>query len=245
MTKKKIALNRDQIKFIAVVLMTFNHIAHILLPSGTVVYEVFEDIGYFTAITMCFFLVEGYGYTRSKRQYIKRLLVFALISGIPYILAMGFFQLDVLFTLLICFLILCILDKSWAKWKKVLLTVLLTLSTVFCDWAIALPLAAILFWKARGDRQKQATAYFLIFLLFWALNVPGYAPRSAAYPFLSGYALLHGFFAALPLLFSGCTVLYFYNGKKSEDHAAFHKWFFYIYYPAHLLILWGIKVLFL
>ena len=42
-------LNRDQIKFIAIITMTFNHIAHGLMTSGTLLYEVFEDIGYFTA----------------------------------------------------------------------------------------------------------------------------------------------------------------------------------------------------
>ena len=53
MDKKYKIMNRDQIKYLAIILMTFNHIAHILLPSGTVIYEVFEDMGYFTSITMC------------------------------------------------------------------------------------------------------------------------------------------------------------------------------------------------
>ena len=53
-------LNRDQIKLLAVVTMTLNHFAHVFLTPGTVLCEVFQDIGYFTAMTMCFFLVEGY-----------------------------------------------------------------------------------------------------------------------------------------------------------------------------------------
>ena len=36
------------------------------------------DIGYFTAITMCYFLVEGYHYTRSVKNYALRLLVFGI-----------------------------------------------------------------------------------------------------------------------------------------------------------------------
>lgn len=56
MDKNYKILNRDQIKYLAIVLMTFNHIAHILMTPGTVVYEVFEDMGYFTSITMCCFL---------------------------------------------------------------------------------------------------------------------------------------------------------------------------------------------
>ena len=47
-------LNRDVIKYIAIVTMTLNHIANALLPEGTFLYTLFTDIGYFTAITMCF-----------------------------------------------------------------------------------------------------------------------------------------------------------------------------------------------
>ena len=56
-------MNRDQIKFLAIITMTCNHIANIFLTPGTLLFEVMIDIGYFTAITMCYFLVEGYGYT--------------------------------------------------------------------------------------------------------------------------------------------------------------------------------------
>ncbi len=57
--------------------MLLNHIANIFLEPGTLLFEIFVDVGYFTAITMCYFLVEGYGYTRSKEKYGKRLLLFA------------------------------------------------------------------------------------------------------------------------------------------------------------------------
>ena len=60
-------INRDVIKYIAMFTMLLNHISHVLLPGGTVMKEVFEDVGYFTAVTMCFFLVEGYQYTKSKK----------------------------------------------------------------------------------------------------------------------------------------------------------------------------------
>lgn len=76
MEKNYKILNRDQIKYLAIVLMTFNHIAHILMTPGTVVYEVFEDMGYFTSITMCYFLVEGYFYTHSKRELCKAFVSF-------------------------------------------------------------------------------------------------------------------------------------------------------------------------
>ena len=60
-------------------------------------YEIMIDIGYLTAVTMCYFLVEGYYYTRSKVAYMQRLLIVALISQIPYTLALGLKQLNMLF----------------------------------------------------------------------------------------------------------------------------------------------------
>ena len=53
-------LNRDVIKYIAMLTMLLNHIAHVFLIRGTLLHEIFEDVGYFTAPVMCYFLVEGY-----------------------------------------------------------------------------------------------------------------------------------------------------------------------------------------
>ena len=72
------SMNRDAIKMLAMFTMLLNHIANALLPAGQPLTNLFLFIGYFTAVTMCYFLVEGYGYTRSKRNYAARLLVFAI-----------------------------------------------------------------------------------------------------------------------------------------------------------------------
>lgn len=241
MEKNYKILNRDQIKYLAIVLMTFNHIAHILMTPGTVVYEVFEDMGYFTSITMCYFLVEGYFYTHSKRDYAKRLFLFALISEIPYLLAMGYFQLNVIFTFLICFCILLLLDSRLNKIQKILSVLGLILLSTLCDCALILPIATILFKFSRGNRKKQIQAWIIMCVVFFVLNVPGYAPVDAPYPFLSGYALLHGFYAIISWILAGIVIQVFYNGKKSEKYVFFNKWLFYFYYPVHLLVLWSIR----
>ena len=105
-------LNRDVIKYIAMFTMLLNHISHMFLAEGSMTAFVFEYAGYFTAPTMCYFLVEGYAYTRSKKRYGLRLLAFALLSQIPYRLAFGFGNLNMLYTLLCCFLILVVDRKS-------------------------------------------------------------------------------------------------------------------------------------
>ena len=105
-------MNRDAIKMIAMFTMLLNHIANAFLPAGMWYTNLCLYIGYFTAVTMCYFLVEGYGYTRSKRKYAGRLLGFAVLAQLPYQLAFpengiaGFVQFNMLFTLLLCFLVL-------------------------------------------------------------------------------------------------------------------------------------------
>ena len=87
-------MSRDAIKYIAMLTMLINHIANVFLPAGMWYTNLCLYIGYFTAVTMCYFLVEGYGYTRSKRKYAGRLLGFAVLAQLPYQLA---FALSTLF----------------------------------------------------------------------------------------------------------------------------------------------------
>ena len=119
-------MNRDQIKYVAMFTMLLNHIANVFLEPGTFLFEVMVDVGYFTAITMCYFLVEGYGYTRSKEKYGKRLLLFALISEIPFCLAfteegtISIVSMNMLFTLFLCFLILYAMEKITSGTRQTL-----------------------------------------------------------------------------------------------------------------------------
>ena len=141
-------LNRDTIKYIAMFTMLLNHIATIFLTPGTWLFEFFLAIGYFTAITMIYFLVEGYHYTHSKKTYISRLFFFALISEIPYCLAfttngmIEFYGLNMLFTLCVCFGILYVLDTIKSKLVKgclVILGIIISLFVIGRCWHRYLP----------------------------------------------------------------------------------------------------------
>ena len=81
-------LNKDVIKYMAMLTMLFNHIATVFMNPESVVGTIFIYAGYFTAPVMIYFLVEGYDYTCSRKRYFGRLFLFAVISELPFCLAL-------------------------------------------------------------------------------------------------------------------------------------------------------------
>lgn len=239
-TEKKGGLDRNLIKYIAMFTMFLNHFAHTFLQDGFLK-TLFTDIGYFTAVTMCYFLVEGYHYTRSKKKYAMRLLIFAIISEVPFCFLAGTFCLNMLFTLLFCFCILILQDQYADRQWKFLLIALLFCACIFSDWMILAPLFTIFFSKAYGNRRKQAGAYGLCVLLQFLMMLLNDFMKTE--PPKLPVTLLNAFFASLPLAVSGIVILCFYKGRMSKAHPKLNRWFFYVFYPAHLTILMVVKLL--
>lgn len=241
-TKYKV-LNRDVIKYIAMLTMLLNHISTIFMESGSFLSEFFLDIGYFTAITMCYFLVEGYQYTHSKKAYAIRLLLFALISEVPYCMAftqygiIGFEGLNMMFTLLICFGILVVFERTsdrGLRFTYVLFSIILSL---FCSWAILAPIFTLLFIWSKGSDKKIKLSFIIAMLLFAAFNLAGGIGR-----FSVTTNILYALGSMVGTGLSGIVIVYLYNGKRMEKGRGFSKWFFYWFYPVHLLILGLIRI---
>lgn len=241
-TKYKV-LNRDVIKYIAMLTMLLNHISTIFMESGSFLSEFFLDIGYFTAITMCYFLVEGYQYTHSKKAYAIRLLLFALISEVPYCLAftqdgiIEFEGLNMMFTLLICFGILVVFERTsdrGLRFTYVLFSIILSL---FCSWAILAPIFTLLFIWSKGSDKKIKLSFIIAMLLFAAFNLAGGIGR-----FSVTTNILYALGSMVGTGLSGIVIVYLYNGKRMEKGRGFSKWFFYWFYPVHLLILGLIRI---
>lgn len=230
-------LNRDTIKYLAILAMLLNHIANLLLIPGTLLCEAFLDIGYFTAITMCYFLVEGYHYTRSRHKYGQRLLLFAILSQIPFMLAFQTLGGNMLLTLFLCFLILvCMEHLPIGSAKRRFLLPALVLLSCLCDWAGFAALFTILFANTGNDRKRTGNVYLLGYGLFAFANTFEYLEQYSLLP-----ALLHGLASGLGILCSGVLILFFYNHKRGQHLQNFSRWFFYLFYPLHLLVLYGIR----
>lgn len=240
-------MNRDVIKYIAMFTMLLNHIANVFLEPGTLLFTILVDIGYFTAPVMCYFLVEGYHYTRSKKRYATRLAVFALLSEIPFCLAfseaytgeriISFCGFNMIFTLLLCFGILYVRENVQNEFVNGLLILGLFFLSLFSDWAILAPLFTILFANAGGDRRRVRNAFAVGAAVFALLS---FSPGASAA--LTMRNLIYAAASALGILAAGVAIVCFYNGKRMERGRTFSKWFFYLFYPVHLLILGIIRI---
>lgn len=229
-------LSRDAVKLLAVAAMACNHAAHALLPAGSGAAELLTDIGYFTAVTMCYFLVEGFRYTRSRPRYALRLGLFALVSQLVYWLALGIAQWNMLFTLLLCFLMLWALEALRGSVWRMPAVLLLAGLTVFCDWPLLAACFTLLFVLCRGRRRWQAVAFVLAAALFFWFQYQNYTAAG----WDGAGAALHGGLSCLGLLASGGVLLFLYNGRRSAwgaRHPLASKYFFYLFYPGHLAVL--------
>ena len=232
--KQRGALNRNALKYIVIVAMLIDHIAgNFQKYFDPTVYEIMRFIGRLTGPTMAFFLAEGAKYTRDIAKYQKRLGIFALISWLPFLFAeMGPKKLmahpenlimqSVIFTLFLGITAIRLWDSdTYSKPLKITLTVLLCLASLIGDWPIMDVLAPLFMYLFRNNKKKRYIAVTLAYL-----------PCAFV-------VATDGWFQ-LGILMVPLIIIFCYNGKGGKKNA-FNKWFFYIFYPAHLLILGIIK----
>ena len=234
-TKVK-GLSGTTIKFIAIAAMLLDHIAWAFVPTYSVLGQVMHIIGRITASVMCFFIVEGYYHTRDIEKYILRLAVFAIISHVPFV----FFETGkitlsgntgVIYTLLLSLLSLIAYENIKSKPLKILAIVTLCFFSMMGDWMFIAILMTLNFARHRENFKKLAIGHILI-SVFTILILGGLTGN------ISGMLFQLGMVLALPLI-------YFYNGQKGEfsvKHYKFSKWLFYVFYPAHLIVLGIIKL---
>lgn len=239
-------LTREAIKLIAILAMALNHFAVCFWEPEQPLYYIFVYIGYFTAVTMCCFLVEGYHHTRSKKKYGTRLLVFALLSQVPFDLAFSrgkmpeFQGLNMLFTLFLCFLALAAMEYIRDRNLKILAVFILTAASSWSDWGILAPLFVLIFEKSYGSARKTAAGFLLAALLDWLLAFAGEMPYGNPGNIARG--ALMALENCAGILAAGVVMVLFYNGKKSGQGGKFSKWFFYLFYPLHLLLFGLIRI---
>lgn len=234
---KRLSLNQNQLKYLAIVAMTIDHIAWAFVPTESLQGQVMHFIGRLTAPTMAYFIVEGYLHTRSVRRYALRLALFALLSWpaftlfdyhlLPVVTINGQWavipQFGVIYTLLLSLLAVWLWDtkKCPLPFRLLGIAVLMLLST-YGDWMYWMILFALCFFIGRAHPVGKWAAFYVIALACIAEMMIVDSPKREL--FQLGVLLA-------PLVIGLC-----YNGE-SGSRRPLHKWFFYFYYPAHLLAL--------
>ena len=237
--KSSFSLNRNQLKYIAICGMLLDHIAYLFQKFfynytwGFALVFVFRTLGRITAPVMSWFLVQGFIHTSSKKRYALRLFIFAIISQFPYALihrssgAMA--QVNVIYTLLLSFLMLCLLESRLEAVPKWTLIFVLMAFSIFGDWAFFLPVMVLCFYFLRDNKKYLLIFYSILSLLVLVSDITILC--------LKGYHWYLELWQAGMFLFIPLYLSYY---GQAGSRAGFHKWFFYVFYPLHLLILWGL-----
>lgn len=242
MTKSKI-LNSNQLKLIAIIAMTVDHIAWAMFDGypRALLPLVMHIIGRLTCPIMCYFIAEGYHYTRNINKYTFRLFAFAFVSHFAYIFASNDFvdfksfipfyygnflnQTSVMWSLAWGLVMLRIADSKRIKSiYKVLLVILICIITLPSDWSCIAALCIMAVGTNRGNFRKQMS-WMIFYVALYSL-VYFFAIDKA-------YGILQmGVVLSIP-------VIAMYNGKRGKNPKInkFMKWFFYIFYPVHLFVI--------
>lgn len=224
-------LDTNFLKLVATAAMLVDHVGAIFFPA----YPVFRWIGRISFPIFCYCMVVGLLYTRSFPRYLGRVGLFALLSQPCWALALypnaflwGLLgSLNIFFTLF--FSLLAVWGWSRRSWGWFLLGLAASL-ILPCDYHAGGILWMLLFYLCR-NRPAAGAAGYLLYTLWTAL-----VGRQAGEVFtfvVNGLPIGYEIFllGAFPFLF-----------LHTQFHPRINKWFFYGFYPLHLLAIGLIRL---
>lgn len=251
-------LDGSQLKWIAVLTMLVDHTAYLLLGRGLLpaliaelqalagsatqqalfttlrssyhhwylLYQTMRSVGRIAFPVYAFLLVEGCFCTRNWRRYAVRLGVFALLSEIPFnlMIASQIHSLkaqNVFFTLLLGLLMVKVMDQVNQNHP----------APIRLPQILAVAAFAALAWFLRTDYDYMGI--LLIALFYWFRSD---RKRACLLGFL-WMACLNGSWYSLPGYALSFLLIWLYNGKRGRQP---WKYGFYLFYPLHMLLLYGI-----
>ena len=220
-------LNSNHLKLIAIIAMTIDHIADLIYPGmqNNIISIILHIIGRLTAPIMFFFICEGFYYTKNLKKYILRLFIFAIISHFAYCFAFGinyipfstgniFNQTSIMWSLAWSVVALYIVNgKNNLKNWQKWILIILINVITFSADWSSIAVMAILSMYENRGNLKKQ----MLSMSFWVLI----------------YAIV-SFLFVYPLLKN-------YNGEKGKLN--WMKWFFYLYYPLHLIVVGILRII--
>lgn len=215
-------------KIIAAIFMLIDHIGLVFFPEQLL----WRMLGRIAMPLFAYGVAAGFEYTSSFKNYVKRMLLFAAVSELPFLwmFQMAFgrgFALNIGFTFSIALGCLWLLKNAEDKTAfikinhYVMMMLLLVLSELLhCDYGIYGIGVVYVFYQYYFKRQQPSSAYVAFGL--WTV----------IYSVLSGNLVQISALAAIIVI------------KLLKDYRLERlRYFFYIFYPLHMLILVMIKEL--
>lgn len=219
---KRIGLSGSTLKIIALITMIIDHTGYLFFSPPGRTYWILRGIGRLAFPIYCFLITEGYLHTRSVGKYLRNLLVFAVISEVPFDLMISGVPFDmrtqnVFFTLALGLMGIWAGDRASRGGKQGLM--------VLCYLA-----AGMLGYLLRTDYGAEGVC---LILLFWLSR----RRANTWYPGPAVMLILMGNIEAVGIF--SLVLIKLYNGKKNPGWAprTAVKYLFYLAYPVHILIL--------
>ncbi|MBH1940083.1 hypothetical protein I5677_04130 [Mobilitalea sibirica] len=215
------------LKLIAIITMLIDHVGAVFITnSNTIEWLVFRGIGRLAFPIFAFLIVEGLYHTKDVYKYITRMGIFALISEIPFDLAfygsvLEFKHQNIFFTLTLGLIVINIMHTVEEKYQKDILRINIINAALTLAFSF---LAALL----NLDYQHLGILLIVGFYLFRGNKVLNVMSILIVLGYLNG-DFLFGILAACSMFFIG-----FYNGERGKNI----KYLFYVFYPAHLVIIY-------
>ncbi len=242
---KTLGLSAGTLKYVALVCMLIDHLAILVPGPYSLIYLLMRFVGRVAAPLFFFFLAEGYHYTRDKNRYTFRLILFAVVSYVPFVLflkaarlnTLGFLNMSVAYTLLLSFLALRARHEIHKPGLQALVLCLCVLFSLLGDWSYCAVFAVLLFDYFRGNRRMQQVSFLgLIFSSYVAPLLVAFirsvAEQQPAWSRLYFVAMWLG--VLIPVYLIGA-----YSGERGHQSRVQ----FYVFYPVHLLVIVLLSVL--
>lgn len=235
------SLNRTQLKIIAICAMVCDHVAWGFVEFWSPLGQIMHVIGRLTIPIMCFFIAEGFRKTSNVREYIKRMMLFSVVAMLPFYLFFHDvyeYRQNIIFDLLLGLLLLATLEnKKFKIWQKIPFAAgLFVISAIIGGWVIMPMLYILVFYYVREFKKQAAWVCGLTIALQVFLIVAVELNRVLHFSKYDWpwYDKLYFLGFMIPLL-----LLKHYNGEKGKEIGG--RYFFYLFYPGHFLVLAGIK----
>jgi hypothetical protein len=229
-------MNAYHIKLIAIVTMVIDHVGAFLFPNILFL----RVIGRLAFPLFSWLIANGAYYSKNRNKYLVRLFVFAIISQVPYLLTgrlihPDFQGLNIFFTLFLGLLAIEIIRKykSAVVFVTVVLVIGLLAEIAWVSYGLAGILSIVFFYKYFKDFKKMLISQALIF------SISSILPQIIQL-FSGSIIVIENTRVIQSLAVFSLIFIYLYNEKPGPRL----KYIFYVFYPAHLIIIYMIRLVF-